>query len=297
MPTLRRIVQAYEASTLIDPATLAQLVKAAGSHDFNWALIKARDKRTADRNHEALARRVADMRIPLVDGTPDEGCQQVRWFDMEKDGVMDDIDEWLQSAPAPIRLQKEDGDYARFYAGVKPKPSKRDLEEEKRREQRRRREAEADGFALRARQSRLLFLIDYCRNLKPLSQENISFQLELLGVWAITELEHKGSPCAAWTGNAGEIGDADLTLLCQLKGWDEETARAEFDRLDHARKRLLALLVIFEDTVGEDGSYWLYESNLGAVIRPYYQALERIGYQVSDHEREALDGAYVDEEA
>ncbi len=280
-----------------DPATLATLVKAAGSHDFNWELIKARDKRTADRNHEALARQVADMRIPLVDGTPDEGCQQVRWFDMEKDGVMDDIDEWLAQAPAPIRIQKSGGDYARFYAGVKPKPSKRDLEEEKRREQRRRREAEADGFALRARQSRLLFLIDYCRNLKPLSQENISLQLDLLGVWAVAELEHKGAPHAGWSAVVDEIGKEDLTLLCQLKGWDEGKARAEFDRLDPARKRLLALLVMFEDTVGDLGSFWWHESNLAALARPYYRALERIGYQVSDHERQALDGAYVDEEA
>lgn len=280
-----------------DPATLATLVKAAGSHDFNWALVQARDKRTADRNHEALARRIADMDIPLVDGTPEEGCQQVRWFNMEKTDVMDEIDEWLQSAPSPIRLQKSGGDYARFYAGVKPKPSKRDLEEEKRREQRRRRAAEADGFALRARQARLRFLIDYCRNLKPLSQENISLQLDLLGVWAVAELEHKGSPHVTWTGDVDEIGDADLTLLCQLKGWDEGKARAEFDKLDPARKRLLALLVIFEDTVAEKGSYWLYESNLEAVGRPYYRALERIGYQVSDHERQALDGAYVDEKA
>lgn len=279
-----------------DPATLATLVKAAGSHDFNWALVKARDKRTADRNHEALARRIADMDIPLVDGTPEEGCQQVRWFDMEKEGVMDEIDEWLQSAPAPIRLQKSGGDYLRFYAGVKPKQSKRDLEEEKRREQRRKLEAEADGFALRARQSRLLFLIDYCRNLKPLSQANISLQLDLLGVWAVAELEHKGAPHAAWCRRVDEIGEEDLTLLCQLKGWDEGKARAEFDRLDPARKRLLALLVIFEDTVGDLGSFWWHESNLAALARPYYQALERIGYQVSDHEREALDGAYTDKE-
>lgn len=279
-----------------DPATLATLVKAAGSHDFNWALVKARDKRTADRNHEALARRVADMDIPLVDGTPDEGCQQVRWFDMEKDGVMDEIDEWLAQAPAPIRLQKSGGDYVRFYAGVKPKPSKRDLEEEKRREQRRRREAEADGFALRARQARLLFLIDYCRNLKPLSQENISLQLDLLGVWAVAELEHKGAPHAGWSGDVDEIGEEDLTLLCQLKGWDEGKARAEFDGLDHARKRLLALLVIFEDTVGEKGSYWAFRSNLKAVGRPYYKALKHAGYQVSGHEQEALDGAYTDKD-
>lgn len=280
-----------------DPATLATLVKAAGSHDFNWALVKARDKRTADRNHEALARGIADMRIPLVDKRPEEGCQQVRWFDMEKEGVMDDIDEWLQSAPAPIRIQKSGGDYVCFYAGVKPKPSKRELEEEKRREQRRKLEAEADGFALRARQSRLCFLIDYCRNLKPLSQENISLQLDLLGVWAVAELEHKGAPHAAWSRYVDEIGEEDLTLLCQLKGWDEGKARAEFDGLDPARKRLLALLVIFEDTVGDLGSFWWHESNLATLARPYYQALERIGYQVSDHERQALDGAHVDEEA
>lgn len=279
-----------------DPATLATLVKAAGSHDFNWALAKARDKRTADRNHEALARRVADMRIPLVDKTPDEGCRQVRWFNMEKEGVMDDIDEWLAQAPAPIRLQKSGGDYARFYAGVKPKPSKRDLEEEKRREQRRRREAEADGFALRARQARLLFLIDYCRNLKPLSQENISLQLDLLGVWAVAELEHKGAPHAGWSDGVDEIGEEDLTLLCQLKGWDEGKARAEFDRLDPARKRLLALLVIFEDTVGDLGSFWWHESNLAALARPYYKALKHAGYQVSGHEQEALDGAYTDKD-
>ena len=279
-----------------DPATLATLVKAAGSHDFNWALVKARDKRTADRNHEALARRVADMRIPLVDGTPEEGCQQVRWFNMEKENVMDDIDEWLKSAPAPIRLQKSGGDYVRFYAGVKPKPSKRDLEEKKRREQRQRHQAQADGFALRARQTRLLFLATHLREDKPLSQANITLQLDLLGVWAVAQLEHKSAPHADWAGDPGEISEDDLTILRQLKGWDEGKARAEFDRLDPPSKRLTALLAVFESTIGGKGSFWWHESNLATLARPYYKALKHAGYQVSGHEQEALDGAYTDKE-
>lgn len=279
-----------------DPATLATLVKAAGSSDFNWALIQAQNERIAAANHEALARRVADMRIPLVDKRPEEGCEDVRWFNMEKENVMDDIDEWLKSAPDPIRLRKDKCNYVCFYAGVKPKPSKRELEEEKRREQRRKLEAEADGFALQAQQNRLLFLNRHLKEDKPLSRTNISLQLDLLGVWAVAELEHKGSPCATWTGDVGEISDADLTLLCQLKGWDEEDAQARLDRLDPPSKRLTALLAVFESSLGGKGSFWWHESNLAALARPYYQALERIGYQVSDHEREALGGAYTDKE-
>lgn len=201
-------------------------------------------------------------------------------------------------APQPIRLKKDSGDYAHFYAGAKPKPqSEKEREAQARQEEEQRRKAVRDGFALRARQNRLRFLTDYCRNLKPLSQENISLQLDLLGVWAVAELEHKGAPHAGWSGDVDEIGEEDLTLLCQLKGWDEETAQASFDKLDPAQQRLLALLVIFEATVGEKGSYWKWESNLDTVGRPYYKALKHAGYQVSDHERQALDGAYADEEA
>ncbi|MFC2745999.1 MAG: ParB/RepB/Spo0J family partition protein [Parascardovia denticolens] len=280
-----------------DPAALKEILAHAGTPNFDWAITHASNRRKTDANHQALARRIADMNIPLVDDRPKEGFAQSQWFDMEQDDAMSRIDEWLAKAPTPIRLKKDSGDYVVFYAGAKPKKqSEKEREIQARQEEEKRKRAVRDGFALRARQNRLRFLIDYCRNLKPLSQENVSFQLELLGVWAVAELEHKGSPCATWTGDVGEISDADLTLLCQLKGWDEGKARAEFDGLDHARKRLLALLVIFEDTVGEKGSYWAFRSNLKAVGRPYYQALERIGYQVSDHEREALDGAYTDKE-
>lgn len=279
-----------------DPATLATLIKAAGSSDFNWALIQAQNERIAAANHEALARRVADMRIPLVDGTPDEGCQQVRWFNMEKEGVMDDIDEWLKSAPDPIRLRKDKCNYVRFYAGVKPKPSKRELEEEKRREQRRKLEAEADGFALQAQQNRLLFLNRHLKEDKPLSRTNISLQLDLLGVWAVAELEHKGSPHAGFGGDEGEISEKDLTILCQLKGWDEGKAQARLDRLDPPSKRLTALLTVFESSLGDTGFNWSHESNLAALARPYYKALKHAGYQVSGHEQEALDGAYTDKE-
>lgn len=280
-----------------NPDDLKEILAYAGTPNFGWAITHVSNRRKTDANHQALARRLADMNIPLVDDRPKEGFAQSQWFDMEQDDIMSRIDEWLEQAPRPIRLEKDSGDYVVFYAGVKPKKqSKKEREAQARREEEKREEAVRDGFALRARQNRLRFLIDYCRNLKPLSQENISFQLELLGVWAITELEHTGAPHVAWTGNVADIGDADLTLLCQLKGWDEGKARAEFDRLDHARKRLLALLVIFEDTIGEKGSYWKWGSNLKNVGRPYYQALEHIGYQVSDHERQALDGAYTDKE-
>lgn len=280
-----------------DPAALKEILSHAGTPNFDWAITHASNRRKTDANHQALARRIADMNIPLVDDRPKEGFAQSQWFDMEQDDAMDRIDEWLEQAPRPIHCRRDSGDYVVFYAGAKPKEqSEKEREIQARQEEEKRKRAVRDGFALRARQNRLRFLIDYCRNLKPLSQENVSFQLELLGVWAVAELEHKGSPCATWTGDVGEIGDADLTLLCQLKGWDEGKARAEFDKLDHAQKRLLALFVIFEDTVGEKGSYWLYESNLKAVGRPYYQALERIGYQVSGHEQEALDGAYTDKE-
>ena len=280
-----------------DPDDLKEILAYAGTSNFNWAINQARLRRQADANHQALARRIADMRIPLVDDRPKEGFAQSQWFNMEQDDAMSRIDEWLEQAPRPISLEKDSGAYVHFYAGVKPKPTKKQLEEEKRKEEQKRSQAVRAGFALRARQNRLRFLIDYCRDLKPLSQESISFQLELLGVLAVAELEHKGAPHVAWTGKIRKIGETDLTILCQLKGWDEETAQASFDKLDPAQKRLLALLVIFEDTVGEEGSYWKWESNLDVVGRPYYRALEHIGYQVSDHERQALDGAYIDEEA
>ena len=280
-----------------NPDDLKAILASAGTPNFGWTINHISSRRKTDAHHQALARRIADMNIPLVDDRPKEGFAHSQWFNMEQDDVMSRIDEWLETAPQPIRLDKDSGDYVVFYAGVKPKAqSEKERKAQARREEEKRERAVRDGFALRARQNRLRFLTDYCRNLKPLSQENISFQLELLGVWAITELEHKGVPHASWAGKIRKINDPDLTLLCQLKGWDEGKARAEFDRLDPARKRLLALLVIFEDTVGDLGSFWWHESNLAALARPYYQALERIGYQVSDHEREALDGAYTDEE-
>lgn len=281
-----------------DPDDLKEILAHAGTPNFNWAITHISNRRKTDANHQALARRIADMSIPLVDDRPKEGFAQSQWFDMEQDDVMSRIDEWLEQAPQPIHLKKDSGDYVVFYAGAEPKEqSKKEREAQARQEEEKREEAVRDGFALRARQNRLRFLIDYCRSLKPLSQENISFQLELLGVWAITELEHKGAPHVAWTGEIRKIGETDLTILCQLKGWDEETAQASFDKLDPAQQRLLALLVIFEATVGEDGSYWEWESNLDTVGRPYYKALKHAGYQVSDHERQALDGAYADEEA
>lgn len=281
-----------------NPDDLKAILASAGTPNFGWTINHISSRRKTDAHHQALARRIADMNIPLVDDRPKEGFAHSQWFNMEQDDVMSRIDEWLETAPQPIRLDKDSGDYVVFYAGVKPKAqSEKEREIQARQEEEKRERAVRDGFALRARQNRLRFLTDYCRNLKPLSQENISLQLDLLGVWTVAELEHKGAPHAAWTGDVDEIGEEDLTLLCQLKGWDEETAQDSFDKLDHAQKRLLALLVIFEDTVAEKGSYWLYESNLEAVGRPYYRALERIGYQVSDHERQALDGAYVDEKA
>ncbi|MFC2626328.1 MAG: ParB/RepB/Spo0J family partition protein [Parascardovia denticolens] len=281
-----------------NPDDLKAILAFAGTPNFGWTINHISSRRKTDAHHQALARRIADMNIPLVDDRPKEGFAHSQWFNMEQDDVMSRIDEWLETAPQPIRLDKDSGDYVVFYAGVKPKAqSEKEREIQARQEEEKRERAVRDGFALRARQNRLRFLTDYCRNLKPLSQENISLQLDLLGVWAVAELEHKGSPHAGFGGDEGEIDEEDLTLLCQLKGWDEETAQDSFDKLDHAQKRLLALLVIFEDTVAEKGSYWLYESNLEAVGRPYYRALERIGYQVSDHERQALDGAYVDEKA
>lgn len=280
-----------------DPDDLKEILAYAGTSNFNWAITHISNRRKTDANHQALARRLADMNIPLVDDRPKEGFAQSQWFNMAQEAVVTRIDEWLEQAPRPISLKKDSGDYVHFYAGVEPKAqSEKEREIQARQEEEKRERAVRDGFALRARQNRLRFLIDYCRSLKPLSQENISFQLELLGVLAVAELEHKGAPHVAWAGEIGKIGETDLTLLCQLKGWDEETAQASFDKLDHAQKRLLALLVIFEDTVGEKGFYWLYGANLEAVGRPYYRALERIGYQVSDPERQALDGAYVDEE-